>query len=238
MTVTAQVTENSAPQILENIELVKMAGADIAVMAPPFFLFNATPANILKLYRDVIRQSVLPIGIYDRGLSGAVVVPDDVLAEIYREPRVVLIKDSSNNTGRREIALAAKARRPALSLLTGYEFDCVSYLQSGYDGALLGGGVFNAHIANLIYAAMRDGNLPAAKRLQARMNRLMWEVYGGKKITCWLAGEKYLLTRMGIFRTWRNHLNYEVTPACRRAIGRALIRDRDLLLPGRTRGHE
>lgn len=231
MTIAVQVTENSASQMLENIELAKMAGADIAVIAPPFFLLNATPVSLLRLYRTVIRNSPLPMGVYDRGAFGAVAVPDAIMARVYDEPRVVIVKDSSMNPARREIALAARRRRPRLCLMNGYEWDCVTYLEAGYDGLLLGGGAFNGHIAALIVAAVRDGDHARAANLQKRMNRMMWAAYGGKAIKCWLAGEKYLLKRLGIFGTWRNLLQYPLTPSCRAAIERTLVRDRDLLLP-------
>ena len=50
-------------------------GPDIAVLAPPFFLLNATAANVERLYLEVIRQSPLPLGIYDRGALSPVQVP-------------------------------------------------------------------------------------------------------------------------------------------------------------------
>ncbi len=233
MPVAVQVSDNSAARILENMEMAKRAGADIAVIAPPFFLVNGTPEVVLGLYREAIRKSPLPVGIYDRGTFSSVAVPDDVIAAIYAERKVVMIKDSSTKPERMEIALAAKRKRPALKLLNGWEFNCVPYLEAGYDGLLLGGGVFNGHLAGAIVHAVRAGDAGRAARLQARMNRQMYDVYGGKKISCWLAGEKQLLVRMGIFGTSRNHLGYTVSAACAKAIGRAMKRDAEWLLPAR-----
>jgi 4-hydroxy-tetrahydrodipicolinate synthase len=229
--VAAQVTDNSAARILNNMRAVASAGADIAVIAPPFFLLNATSGNVAALYIDAIRRSPLPVGIYDRGLGGAVVVASDALSRIYAEPNVVLVKDSSVNADRMQLALAARAARPALRLLNGNEFDCVSYIRAGYDGLLLGGGIFNGRLAGMIIDAARAGRLPEAERLQRRMNRLMWDVYGGKKITCWMSGLKHLLVEMGLFGTTRNFLNYPLTPACRRSIARALAREKGVLFP-------
>ena len=96
---------------------------------------------------------------------------------------------------------------------------------------LLGGGVFNGYLAGQIVAAAAAGEWGRAKRLQLRMNRMMWDVYGGKKIACWLSGEKYLLMRMGVFRTWNNYPDYPLTPACRKAIESVLRRDAEWLLP-------
>ncbi|MDD5678208.1 MAG: dihydrodipicolinate synthase family protein [Kiritimatiellae bacterium] len=229
--VAVQVTDNSAARIMDNIGMAREEGADIAVVAPPYFLANVSPETIRTLYLDVIRRSPLPVGIYDRGKSSSVVVPESVLRDIYSEPNVVVIKDSSADPARMRIALAAKRKNPALCLLNGWEFNCIPYLQAGFDGLLLGGGVFNGYLAGHLVAAVQAGNLKRAAQFQAGMNRMMWAVYGGRKITCWLAGEKQLLVRMGIFKTWRNYPGYALTCACRRAIERTLKRDKEWLLP-------
>ena len=79
--------------------------------------------------------------------------------------------------------------------------------------------------------AVKDKDLKLANRLQERMNRIMWSVYGGKKIKCWLTGEKELLVQMGIFNTNRNFLNYPLTESCAKAIKQILKRDQDVLFP-------
>lgn len=231
MPVAVQVTDNSAARILDNIAMAQDEGADIAVIAPPYFIANASPRNILKIYLDAIRRSSLPVGIYDRGKFGSVFVPDDVLRDLYAEPKVAIIKDSSAMPERMHIALEAKRRRPSLCLLNGWEFNCIPYLKAGFDGLLLGGGVFNGYIAGKIVDAVRSGDMKLAKQVQARMNNIMWAVYGGKKITCWLAGEKQLLVRMGIFKTWLNYPNYQLNSSCRRAIEQTLKQNKKWLLP-------
>lgn len=233
MWVAFQVTDNSVPRILDNIQLANKDGADIAVIAPPYCLFNATPQNILNLYREVIHKSSLPVGIYDRGKNASVFVPDAVLRKIYAEKNVLLVKDSSTLPQRRNIALAAKQKRPELRLLNGWEFNCVEYLKAGYDGLLLGGGIFNGYLAGQIIQAVRTGNFTQAEKLQRRMNRIMYAVYGGKKLKCWLSGEKKLLVEMGIFRTWKNYLNYPLTENCLKAIQRVLEKEADILFPWR-----
>ena len=229
--IAVQVTDNSAARILDHIRAAEEDGADIAVIAPPFFHVNATPERLLALYRQAIRESPLPVGVYDRGTFSSVVVPNAVLKAIYAEKNVVLAKDSSMDPGRRDIALAARRKRPMLRLLNGYEFNCVDYLAAGYDGLLLGGGVFNGYLAGQIMQAVAAGDLRLAARLQRRMNRMMYAVYGGKKLTCWLSGEKRLLVEMGVFSTWRSYLEYPLTETCIRAIKRVAQQDADVLFP-------
>lgn len=226
-----QVTDNSAARILDNMRRAKDDGADIAVIAPPYFVVHPTADKIRDLYLEAIRNSPLPVGIYDRGAHSSVAVPSPALKAIYAEENVILIKDSSTDPERRAIVLAAKRKRPGLRALNGDEFDCVTYLKAGYDGLLLGGGIFIGYVAGQIMQAVDDGDLERAEKLQARMARIMFAVYGGKKITCWLKGLKTLLVRMGVFRTTKGFLPYPLTKSCSRAIDRALQRDADVLLP-------
>ena len=231
MTIAVQVTDNSAARVLDNIREAKEEGATIAVVAQPYFFFNPTPANLLAYYLTIIRRSPLPVGFYDRGRHAPVPVPDSILPAIYAEPNLVIVKDSSGDPARMKLHLAARQKRPALKLFDGDEFHAIPYLKAGYDGLLLGGGVFNGYIARQIIAAVARGEDAQAERLQLRMNRMMWAVYGGKKITCWLSGEKKLLVDMGLFRTWKNYPAYPLTSSCQKAIRRVLKTDRQYLLP-------
>ena len=206
LVIAVQVTDNSAARILGNMRAAAEDGADLAVIAPPFFLLNATPNNVAALYLEAIRGCPLPVGIYDRGVNAAVVVTDEALRHILAEPKVVLVKDSSASPERMKLALSLRQARPTLRLLNGNEFACADYMKAGYDGLLLGGGIFNGRLAGMIIEAVHAGRLREADRLQQRMNRLMWDVYGGKGITCWMSGLKHLLVEMGLFRTPRSFL--------------------------------
>jgi len=229
--VAVQVTDNSSARIRDKIKFACEDGADIAVIAPPDFFLNDTLPNLKKHYLDAICESPLPVGIYDRGNFGNIYVNASVLKVIYAEENVVLIKDSSMNPEHAQTALAARKKRPGLKILNGNEFNCVEYLEMGYDGFLLGGGVFNGYLAGKILEAAKSGDLCLAHRLQKRMNRIMYAVYGGKKISCWLSGEKKLLVEMGILSTWKNFPNYPLTKSCIRAIERVLKNDADVLFP-------
>lgn len=217
-----QVTDNSAVRTLANIEKAAAWGAEIAVVAQPYFFLNGTPDRQLAFYREIARRSPLPMGFYDRGKASPYQMTESHLGELLAEPNLAMVKDSSQLPAHRDVFLAARKLRPELVLLDGDEFDCVSYLSAGYDGLLLGGGIFNAGIALRMIAAVRAGDAPEAARLQVRMNDLMLRVYGGPKIECWLTGLKELLVQMGIFSTNVNLLEYPLTETCRRQITEAV----------------
>jgi 4-hydroxy-tetrahydrodipicolinate synthase len=220
--IAMQVTDNSAARTVANIEQAAKLGVEIAIVAQPYFFLNATADRQLAYYREIATRSCLPVGFYDRGTASAYVMPESHLATLIAEPNIVMVKDSSRLIPHREVFLAARKLKPSLVLLNGDEFDCVSYLQAGYDGVLLGGGIFNAGIAQRILNAVKAGNAAEAARLQARMNDLMLRVYGGAKIECWMTGLKELLVQMGIFSSNTNLLEYPLTDECRRQISAAV----------------
>ena len=220
--IAVQVTDNSSARTLVNAEKAAAWGAQVAVVAQPFFMINATPDRQLRFYRDAARGSALPMGFYDRGKSSAYVLPEAQIMELLTEPNIVMVKDSSQMVAHRDAFIAARKLRPEMILLDGDEFDCVSYLTAGYDGLLLGGGIFNGGLALRIIAAVKAGNAAEAERLQARMNDLMLRVYGGPKIECWMTGLKELLVQMKLFSTNTNLLEHPLTPECLRQITEAV----------------
>jgi 4-hydroxy-tetrahydrodipicolinate synthase len=220
--IAVQVTDNSAVRTLANIEQAAGWGAELVVVAQPYFFLNGTADRQLAFYRDIARHSPLPVGFYDRGKASPYLMPEAHLGELLTEPNIVMVKDSSQLPAHRDVFLAARRQRPALVLLDGDEFDCVGYLQAGYNGLLLGGGIFNAGLAHRIIRAVQADDTAAATQLQARMNDLMLRVYGGPKIECWMSGLKELLVQMGIFSTNTSLLDYPLTDECRRQIAGAV----------------
>jgi len=214
LTVAMQVSDNSWVRVLDNVERAAAWGVEMAVVAAPSFFLNATTKRLLAHYVEVARRSPLPVGLYDRGANSPYVVPDSHLPELLAEPNIVVVKDSSQQESRRRVYLDARSKRPGLSIFSGSEFDCDEYLAAGYDGLLLGGGIFNAAMAREIVAAVRAGDMSRAKAAQARMNDLMYRVYGGTKIECWMTGLKELLVQLGVFSTNVNLLEYPLTAEC------------------------
>jgi len=219
MAVAIQITDNSAARMLDNINRIADTGVDIAVIAPPFFQMRPTPDYMRKLYLEVIEKSPLPIGIYHRGKHAAVPVDGKTIADIARHEKVVMIKDSSSDENDKNIFLELKhTKKPELLLLNGNEFDCIPYLLNGYDGLLLGGACFNGAMAKQIFDLAQAGEIDQARKVQSQMNELMYMVFGGKEITCWLAGQKQILVELGLFSTNYTIINFQLNAECASAI--------------------
>jgi len=231
LAIAVQVTDNSAGRVLDNIARMRDAGAEVAIVAAPFFHKNPSDENLTQYYLDTLDRSPLPIGLYDLGKHAPVKVPFSVLLEAAAHERTVLVKDSSCNPERARQYISVRDERSGLSLLNGYEFDLPAYARLGYDGALLGGAVFNGFLAGKILSAASRNDYEEAERLQTRMNRMMHRVFGGESCACWLTGQKQLLVEMGLFSTSRSLLNFPLTKECLAGIRAVVREERDLLFP-------
>lgn len=218
--ISAQVTDNSPGRILDRIENLANWGADFGVVAQPFFFMNATPQRIREFYFEIFERSALPLYFYDRGKYSSVVVPQEILGDIASHPRVIGIKDSASDPERFAALKAARDRRSGFQILTGNEFALIESLEAGYDGAFFGGAVLTAKAVRQASDLYLAGDKAAAVALDDQTKEILFDVYGGPKITCWLSGLKYTLVKLGIFSEWANIPGYPLTDECRAAIER------------------
>jgi len=232
MLLAVQVTDNSAMRTIDNIKRIEDSGADIAVIAPPFFQTNATQEYLKNLYFEVIDSSSLPVGIYHRGKHSSVEIETDTLEKIIAHPKVVIVKDSSSDpVARKMICKATQKRKDELFALDGDEFNSVPYIEAGYDGFLFGGACFNGLMANKILQLAKAGDIKGAQAMQDHMNEIMTKVFGGKGLSCWLAGQKQIMVELGIFNTRKTIINYQITDECINTIKSVVEQEKAYLLP-------
>lgn len=218
--IAVQASDNSVPRILDNAQAAAEAGADYAIIASPATFLNATPERVVAHFTDAVNASPLPMGIYDLGKHRPVIIPEARLKEIYLLPNVHLVKDSSGAPGRRAAALAARQEKPTLQLFNGDEFHCMEYLQAGYDGFMFGGAAAIAPQLHRIGQLFAVGQVAEAQAVDADMKRVLFGLYGGEAIACWLTGLKYYMVRRGLFATTTSFLGYPLTAECRAFIER------------------
>ena len=232
MPIAMQITDNSAERMIENLERYQDRGLDIAVIAPPFFQSDETDDFLYGLYTQVIEASQVSVGIYNRGRFSSVAVSPELLGRILDHPKVILVKDSASQEEYKQAVLAAKQRRKGeLAALCGDEFDCVPYLRDGYDGVLFGGGCFNGAYADRICQLVREGKIDNAQKLQKHLAAVLFKVFGGESLGCWMAGQKELMVRLGIFNSAKTVLNYRLTPECSAAIDAVIQEEKEWLMP-------
>jgi 4-hydroxy-tetrahydrodipicolinate synthase len=218
ISIALQVTDNSAPRMIEFMQQAADTGVDMFVIAPPFFQLKADQEYIKKMYFEVIEASPKPIGLYHRGKFSEVSVKAETLLATAQHPKVVMLKDSSSSPEDREILLKIKETRPELLLLNGLEFDNVPYLKAGYDGVLSGGACFTGLISKKIFELCENSQYEQAEDLQQNLNCLLNKTFGGETRSCWLAGQKYMMKKLGVFGEESCIINYQLTPECKTVI--------------------
>jgi 4-hydroxy-tetrahydrodipicolinate synthase len=232
MLVAMQVTENSEPRVLDLSAEAQELGADLVMLASPYFFPRSTARRLRTFFLTCLRESPLPVGLYDRGTrGGALPLPLPALIELCQEENVVMYKDSSRDKARRAMALVARRLRPELSLLSGDEFTLLEYLRVGYDGFLLGGASLVGYLAGQVLAAWRDEEVERAGQLDQRLQELLRRVYGGPGHPCWLSGDKALLQRMGLLTSAASFWEFPLTERCQEDLAQVLAKNREILLP-------
>ena len=230
--IAMQITDNSAARMLDNLNRLTDTGIDVAVIAPPYCCINASQEFLYDMYAEVIEKSPIPVALYHRGKGASVTVTGETIARLARLPKVVTLKDSSGSPDDARQILAARDERRQTTRFYAYngnEFKCDGAARAGYDGMMIGGACFNARLAARVFTLARDGHEDEARQLQEHLNNLMYAVFGGRDIRCWLAGEKQLMVELGVFTTNRCVTNYRLTPECAQDIRLALVQNREWL---------
>lgn len=227
MAVTLQITDNSVPRLLDNLKRAEDNGVDMVVIATPAIAINYDQDYLYNMYYSVAKAAKIPVGIYHRGVNVPVKMTAETVARLAELDNVITLKDSSGNKNDAAVILAARdalrGKKPFYAYC-GNEFDVVGAAVAGYDGMTIGGGCFNGKMAKEIFELAKSGKISEAQVLQERMNKLMYDVFGGKNISCWLAGQKQLMVELGIFSSnyclCNYHLNEEYLPVIQRAVER------------------
>ena len=216
----AQVTDNSAERVRQNIEQVADCGVDLAIVAAPPVFLNATPDRIVRHFNRACDDSPLPIGIYDLGTHRPTQIPLERMGEVYGHPRVALVKDSSGDGSRMAGAVESRRLNPKLSLLGGDEFRFLEYADAGYDGVMFGGAVVTARVLREIGGLLKEDRREEAEALDAATRERLLGIYGGPSIACWLTGLKYWMVHQGLFSSVSSFLEYPLNDECRSFIER------------------
>jgi len=232
MHVAAQVSDTSAARVRENILCMQDAGADSVVIAPPWITRFCTAEFVRRYFYESIEAATVPVGIYVLKQPDGSAPDLATWKELAGHPRVRFVKDSSASADYIRSLGELKRKRPNLVVQTGYEFDVISAIDGGYDGALLGTGILIGGMIRRALDALAAGDRAAADAWQKRSNEFLWDLFS-RDLRIWLGGLKYALVRLGIFRSEFMHLSYPLADADRARVDAAIEREREFICPGK-----
>ena len=189
------------PSFVESIDLARTAGetgADAVVLAPPFY-YPVHQADLLKYTREFLRESSLPVMLYNMPTHTKVAFEIETIPRLMDEPRIIGVKDSSGSMLYFNRLLEAARARPDFAVFMGPEELTAQGLLAGGHGGVSGGANLLPRLYVELYEAAISDDVRLVSKLQHRVMRLSSNVYGvGPSPTGFLTGIKTALSLVGL----------------------------------------
>jgi 4-hydroxy-tetrahydrodipicolinate synthase len=196
--ILVNVTDTSFVETLNLARHAAESGAQVLVVAPPYYLPPGQP-ELQEYLSHLVAELPLPLFLYNMPSLTKVPFEVDTVRHAMNEPRIIGMKDSSGNIGYfREIASLLK-NRPDWSLLVGPEdllLDAIS--AGGHGGVHAGANLFPKLYVHLCEAA-RNGDPAKARELHALAVRVRASLYEiGRHPSSLIKGIKCALNCLGV----------------------------------------
>lgn len=227
--VSVQVSDTSPSRVRENMKRLVDTGADSFIVAPSWIQAFAKNDFMPRYFLESLDNALAPMGIYFTIFQADTLEPS-LVREIVMHPSVKFIKDSTGKPEFRKGLMKLKPKRPDVSFLTGFEWDVLAAIDDGYDGCLLGTGIFNAKMIRKAIECHIAEDVAQAQAWHERSNSLLRALFRDD-ISLWLGGLKYALTRLGIFSSDFLHLSFPITQDDKDRIDAALEDYRGFIMP-------
>jgi 2-dehydro-3-deoxy-D-pentonate aldolase len=174
------------------IEAAARLGAAAALVAPPFY-YLIDQATLIAFYRQVARDSPIPILLYNIPQYTKIVAQPTTVATLAREGVIAGMKDSSRDFEYFEGVALATRDMPAFRLFTGSDTMLLTSLVMGGAGTICGAANVAPRWIVSIYEDFVEGDLAAARAGQERLYELVMQLRAGVfpaaiKAACHLQG--------------------------------------------------
>jgi 4-hydroxy-tetrahydrodipicolinate synthase len=200
--VVAGVNAESSLEAAAEAREASEAGADaIMVFLPNGFALAHTPAMSL-LHHRIIADAVpgMPLFLFAaHHAAGRMPFCEEVFAALLKIPAVVGVKEGSWEVDRYDaLRRIARARRPEIAFCASGDEHLLACMAHGSDGSLVSLADILPDAIVALDAAMRAGDLAAARALHERIEPLAEAIYGAPPAGRATARLKWCLAEMGI----------------------------------------
>ena len=160
-----QVGAPNLPDTLQLLAHATAAGAESALVAPPFYFKNVSTEGLVHFFQPVLEAARIPILLYNIPQLTGVPITFDLLRRLSSNPNLYGIKDSFSKA---DVMTTTIREFPRLQILTGVPGNIAANLEAGGAGAITGNGSAFTQETSAIFSAFRShGDVAAA---QARLN--------------------------------------------------------------------
>lgn len=175
--VLAGIYSDSLEESVAHARDAKAAGAQIATIFPPNVFFGGATASSdvpFRWFQTIATQAEIDLCIFQFPVNSGLGYSTDTLVRLATIPQVVAIKEGSGSPRAYEAnLLALRQAAPRVSVLTSNNEWWLADLAYGGDGILSGSSPVMPELQVMLWRAMRDGDLEAARAAQARIRPLL-----------------------------------------------------------------
>ncbi len=179
--IVAGVNQESSAELAIEAREAAAAGADAVMVFPPnSWALSLDRRAVLHHHRAVLEATDLPIMLYQAPVgAGAMAYPPAVLRDLVVLPRVAAIKEGSWETAAYEAnRRLVKSVAPEVAVLASGDEHLLSCFVLGSDGSQVSLAVIVPEAIVALDAAVRDGDLAAARAAHEIVYPLAKAIYG------------------------------------------------------------
>jgi len=173
--IICQVATPNLPETLELLDHAAGAGADKALVLPPFYFKKPSVEGLTAFFTPVLEKAQIPVLLYHIPGTSGVPISLDLVRNLSKYEKLHGIKDSS---GSAEGLLAFIKEFPKLKTLTGSGRLISMALQNGGGGAITGNGNVIPGETSALFEDFRAGkDLTAAQTRLNEVSKIMpWDM--------------------------------------------------------------
>jgi 4-hydroxy-tetrahydrodipicolinate synthase len=159
--VTSHVGTPNLPETLDLLAHATAAGADSALVVPPFYYKNVSVEGLVEYYSPILRAARLPVFLYNIPQNSGVAITFELLRRLSSFERLAGVKDSFSKA---EVIQATIREFPKLKIFAGNPGNTEANLSAGGAGIISGPGSVVPRETAAIFEAFRNhGDVHAAQ---------------------------------------------------------------------------
>jgi len=194
----------SLPEVIELITYSQDAGADAALVVPPFYFRDASTEGICDFFERVLGSTDLPVFMYNISVYSGIPITDEIIDTLLGQKNFAGVKDTGGDPARTAQLID---RYPDLKIFSGSDSLMGDAVAAGVAGVISG-------VSNVFPGLVRDV-WDARAQSDVRQTAGDRVVQVRRAITGfpWIAATKYGLTLRGLPETFVRPPQTELSPA-------------------------
>jgi 4-hydroxy-tetrahydrodipicolinate synthase len=189
LSILCQVGTPNLPETLDLLAHAAAAGADSALVLPPFYFKNPSVDGLAAFYEPILKAAKVPVLLYNIPQLSGVAITAELLQRLSKFDRLYGMKDSFSKA---EPLVAFIREFPKLKILTGVPQNVAADLQAGGGGALTGNGSVLLRETRAVFDTWSKGGDVQAAQKHLIDAGAVFSGYDGIPAT------KYALSLMGL----------------------------------------